>query len=130
MNDNISISQLFAQPITDAIIKSLWYDWFCKEKSLINRGKPLISRLKGLLNSEKFDNDKCYVFFKNSCPMHGGLFDQFSICDIETGDVIYCILPRGFANCGKPEIWGKENDFSDPILTANNWREVKAWFMA
>ena len=62
--------------------------------------------------------------------MFGGTFDQFSICDIETEDVIYCVVPRGFANNGKPEIWGKENDFSDPILTANNWREVKAWFMA
>lgn len=129
MND-ITISQLFSQPITDEIVKGLWFDWFCKESSLINRGHTLISRLKGLLKSTKFDNEKCYVCFKNSLPMLGGTFDQFSICDIETDDVIYCVVPRGFANNGKPEIWGKENDFSDPILTANNWREVKAWFMA
>ena len=75
-------------------IKALWYDWFCKETSLVNKGKALLQRLNAISGSAKFDNDKTYVFFKNNCPCNGSLFDDFRICDIETGDVIYCVVPK------------------------------------
>lgn len=111
-------------------IKALWYDWFCKETSLVNKGKKLLQRLNAISGSAKFDNDKTYVFFKNNCPCNGSLFDDFRICDIETGDVIYCVVPKsGYnSNYGKAEVWGKENKFDDPIIEGT-WKEVKDWFL-
>ena len=111
-------------------IKALWYDWFCKETSLVNKGKALLQRLNAISGSAKFDNDKTYVFFKNNCPCNGSLFDDFRICDIETGDVIYCVVPKsGYnSNYGKAEVWGKENKFDDPIIEGT-WKEVKDWFL-
>ena len=111
-------------------IKALWYDWFCKETSLENKGKTLLQRLNAISGSAKFDNDKTYVFFKNNCPCDGSLFDDFRICDIKTGDVIYCVVPKsGYnSNYGKAEVWGKENKFDDPIIEGT-WQEVKDWFL-
>ncbi len=111
-------------------IKALWYDWFCKETSLENKGKTLIQKLNAISRSKKFDKDKTYVFFKNNCPCDGSLFDDFRICDIETGDVIYCVVPKsGYnSNYGMAEVWGKENKFDDPIIEGS-WKEVKDWFL-
>lgn len=111
-------------------IKSLWYDWFCKETSLVNKGKALLRRLNAISGSVKFDNDKTYVFFKNNCPCNGSLFDDFRICDIETGNVIYCVVPKsGFKNnFGKAEVWGIDNNHKEPIVEGT-WKEVKDWFL-
>ena len=111
-------------------INALWYDWFCKETSLVNKGKALLQRLNAISGSAKFDNDKTYVFFKNNCPCDGSLFDDFRICDIKTGDVIYCVVPKsGYnSNYGKAEVWGRENKFDDPIIEGT-WKEVKDWFL-
>lgn len=111
-------------------IKALWYDWFCKETSLENKGRTLLQRLNAISGSKKFDKDKTYVFFKNNCPCDGSLFDDFRICDIETGDVIYCVVPKsGYnSNYGMAEVWGKENKFDDPIIEGS-WKEVKDWFL-
>ena len=111
-------------------INALWYDWFCKETSLENKGKTLLQRLNAISGSKKFDNDKTYVFFKNNCPCDGSLFDDFRICDIKTGDVIYCVVPKsGYnSNYGKAEVWGRENKFDDPIIEGT-WKEVKDWFL-
>ena len=78
------------------------------------------------MRSGKFDPTKTYVFFKNNCPCVGRLYDDFRICDLETGDVLYTVSPSNRA--GKADIWGVDNDFEKPILTGT-WREVRAWFL-
>ena len=110
-------------------IEAGWYDWFCKESSLNAKTKSLGAKLKGIADSKKFDNEKCYVFFKNNCPMSGPLYDDFRICDIESGDVIYCVIPKS-GHTGKAEVWGKENDFNGAIAVFDTWKELKAWFNA
>lgn len=112
-------------------VKALWYDWFCKTDSLVNKGHRLLQKLKVISKSKKFDNDKTYVFFRNGCPCEGRLYDEFKICDIETGNVLYCIVPSsGFtSNRGNAELWGRENKFEKPIIDGS-WREVKAWFLS
>ncbi len=128
MRDEITITQLLAKPITNDIIEDLWFDWFCKDSALINKGINLLKKLKAISKSPKFDNDKCYVFFKNSMTGYGRLFDELKICDIETGDVVYTILPNGRGD-GYPEVWGVDNDFEKPIIEVNTWKELKAWFL-
>jgi hypothetical protein len=33
------------------------------------------------------------VLFANCCPGEGKLYDEFKICDLETGEVIYSVVP-------------------------------------
>jgi hypothetical protein len=126
--ENLAISQLLPQ-IETYDVKKLWYDWFCKDSSLKNKGMYLLKKLKAISKSSKFDNDKCYVFFKNGCTSFGKLYDEFKICDIETHDVIYDVIPNGWGNDGCPEVWGEENDFEEPIVKFDSWKELKAWFL-
>ena len=118
-----------------------WYDWFCKDSSLKNKTIALTKKLKTLLKSDKIDQDNMYVFFKNNCPMVGPLRDDFRICDIKTGKVIYTITPthkipdgteyHGYKRVQKfktqSDVWGKENDFDKPLVEGS-WNDVKAFF--
>ena len=112
------------------VIRSLWYDWFCRNTSLINKGTALLIKLKAISKSKKINVNTMYVFFKNNCPVDGTLYDDFRICDIETGDVIYTVVPKsGAKRCnGLGEIWGKENDFKEPLFVGK-WKEIKKWFL-
>jgi len=70
-----------------------WFDWFCRDKSLANKTKRLGRLVCRIADSKKFDASKVYVFFKNNCPMVGTLYDSFSICDKESGDVLFWVTP-------------------------------------
>ena len=122
--------ELFNQQSSELDVIDLWFDWFCKDTSLINKGVSLIKKLKAISKSNKFDNEKTYVFFKNNCPCIGNLYDDFRICDIETQDVIYTVIPKsGFKkDNGEAQVWGKENNFREPIISGT-WKEIKNWFL-
>jgi hypothetical protein len=103
-----------------------WYDWFCRDTSLANKTRSLGNKVLQLMKSEKVDCEKNYVFFKNNCPMNGPLYDDFRICSLETGDVIYTVVPRS-GHTGKAEVWGHDNNFDGPIVSGN-WKDVKNFF--
>ena len=115
----------------DVQIEAGWYDWFCRAESLAAKTKFLGEKVLSIIDSKKFDKTKSYVFFKNNCPCVGPLFDQFSICDIETGDVLYCCqhLEKGSHGCDKAhwEIYGQEGCFKD-TLVKGTWNKCKKWF--
>lgn len=117
----------------DTQIDAGWYDWFCRDGALAAKTKYLGKKVLSILDSKKFDKNKTYVFFKNNCPCVGPLYDQFSICDIESGDVLFCCqyLKKGSHGCDKAhwEIYGRENDFKD-VLIEGTWNECKKWFNA
>lgn len=115
-----------------------WYDWFCKEESLKNKALVLGKKVKQISNSSKINLDNQYVFFKNNCPIGGNLYDDFRICDLETGDVIYTITPSSGHTADKiavkkglkkglSSIWGRENSFDGPLLEGS-WNDVKKFF--
>lgn len=109
-----------------------WYDWFCKDTSLPRKTVDLVRRVKALTGSKKINQDTMYVFFKNNCPVNGSLFDQFSICDLDTGKVIYCVVPAaGYDGDqqGQAQLWGKENEFVAPIV-AGTYADVKKFLLA
>lgn len=126
---NDTISTILAN-IDTYDVMDLWYDWFCRDTSLKRKGEALLKKLKAIASSNKFDNDKCYVFFKNNCPCYGNLYDDFRICDKETGDVLYCVVPKsGFKRDeGRAQVYGVDNDFKEPLVEGT-WRDVKAWFL-
>jgi hypothetical protein len=103
-----------------------WYDWFCRDTSLAAKTEKLGRKVLQLMESTKIDTEKNYVFFKNNCPGRGGLYDDFRICDMETGNVIFTIVPR-CAHSGKAEVWGRENNFNEPLVQGT-WRDVKTFF--
>lgn len=120
--------------LTDEDVEDLWYDWFCKDKAILNRGKALLSRLSSInkansVNKSKFDPEKTYTFFKNNCPVNGRLYDDFRICDIETGDVIWTIIPKSghYVDEGRAFLWGKVNDFREPVVEGT-WKDIVEYF--
>lgn len=107
----------------------LWYDWFCKDTSLPNKTAQLMPRVRKIVklnNGKRFNNDTCYTFFKNNCPCCGSLYDDFRICDIETQDVIYTVVPKS-GHTGMAELWGRENDFNEPLVEGT-WKDVCDYF--
>ena len=136
-NNNLTITQfiekLDAGKFDSADVKTQidagWYDWFCNESSLRNKTLSLGKKLKQISESSLFDNDKCYVFFKNNCPMNGSLFDDFRICDMVTHDVLYTVIPaNGHTSIkGRAEVYGRSNNFDEP-LAAGKWADVKKFF--
>lgn len=110
-----------------------FYDWFCADSSLKNKSIKLFKKLEQLSKTKKFDIEKTYCFFKNNCPIVGGivggLYDDLRICDINTGDIIYTITPSIKRRSGNSisEVWGKDNDFNGPLFLGT-WKEVKTFF--
>ncbi len=103
-----------------------FYDWFCKDTSLERKAKSLMPKVKKFIDKMKIDIDNTYVFFKNNCPGYGSLYDDFRICDLKSGDVMYTVAPSlGYKNKkGEAEIWGRENNFKEPIKSATSWKEL------
>jgi len=135
---NISIRELirrfdageFNRNDRNTQIDAGWYDWFCKDTSLAAKTQLLVKRLKSIVDSRMINQDTMYVFFKNNCPMNGRLYDSFSICDMETSNVLYWITPscghaRPIESHNKPQVaWEGNWD----AKTFKNWNEVKKWF--
>ena len=130
VGSSMTIKDVLETPLTDGFVCGLWYDWFCTDRALYNRGVNLLKKLNQIKNSNKFDSEKTYVFLKNCCPLDGSLYDRFSICDIESGDVIYAVTPKSGHRCmnGKGEVYGKENDFKEPLFEGS-WKDIKNWFL-
>lgn len=114
---------------SDAKVKELWWDWFCKDSSLGNKGRSLLQKLNQIADSKKIDADNTYVWFKNNCPLNGSLYDSMSISDIESGDVIYCIIPKSGHECdeGKAQLYSREHGFETPVIEGT-WKDIKDWF--
>jgi hypothetical protein len=114
---------------TDTMIAAGWYDWFCRDTSLKGKLDRLFPKVKLIAGSKKIDQDRSYVFFKNNCPGTGSLYDDFRFCDMETGEVIYTVIPASGhkANKGRAELWGRENRF-ERALVEGAWRDVRAYF--
>lgn len=101
-----------------------FFDWFCKDASLKNKAKRLFSMAKTFIkNHPEIDQERTYLWFKNNCPVNGPLYDDFRIADVETGDVIFTVIPKS-GHSFMAEVWGKENNFNGPIKTAETFSKL------
>lgn len=103
-----------------------FYDWFCKNASLRNKAKQLLPKAKKFAALMNIDACKVYVIFKNNCPWKGRLYDDFRICDIETGDVLYTVVPACGHDGTRNEccIWSHLNNFQEPWKQAISWNSM------
>ena len=108
-------------------IEAGWYDWFCKETSLANKTKRLGSIIAQVEDGGKVDLDRTYVWFKNSCPACGPLYDGFRFSDIETGDIVFAIVVEDEHEEFKYSVWGRDNGFNGPIIGFGHSRELVKW---
>ena len=84
-----------------------FYDWFCKDSSLERKANVLFPKVKRFLREHPaIDILSTYVFFKNNCPGHGPLYDDFRICN--ENEVIFTVIPK-CSHSGQAEIWGKND---------------------
>ena len=132
LTSEMSLSEVFDIITTNNVKEvdnyGLWYDWFCSTKSLANRGVNLLTKLKSIKSSTKFDKEKTYIFFKNNCPVGSPTYDDFRICDKATSDVIYTVVPRDSVD-GKAKVYGQVNGVwqTEPIVEGK-WIDVKKFF--
>lgn len=120
----------YASADIDTQIKAGWFDWFCSDKALAKGTISLYNKLKKIVNSSKIGSleDK-YLFFKNNCPVNGSTYNDFRICDMKSGDVLFTITPScGHTSTkGQSHVWGKSNGFKGPLLTGT-WKDVVKYF--
>jgi hypothetical protein len=132
LTPNVAIADLVVRELSDKEVRDMWYDWFCRDTSLVRKGRTLLARIRAIGDkSPRFDAKKHYAFFKNNCPGEGSLYDDFRICDRETGDVVFCVIPaEGYTRTrGEACVWGKHpttGEFGELVRGA--WSDVKAFF--
>lgn len=119
----------FDSPDVHTMIAAGWYDWFCRDESLYLRLKRMMGMVKAVNDSPLVDNNKVYVFFKNNSPVSGKLYDSFSICDMDTGDVVWWVAarysPLGYAVINLAPAFGPDMNMIEPGGNAN---DVKRFF--
>lgn len=113
----------------DTQIEAGWYDWFCSERSLAKKTQNLAVKLIEIKDSTRWDNNQCYVWFKNNCPVQGELYDTIGISSINSRKLLYSIVPcSGFTKDKKQaQVWGLANNFAEPLI-AGTWKDVIRWF--
>jgi len=100
-----------------------FFDWFCKDTSLKAKSDKLFRQVQKFVKVMEIDQDKHYVFFKNNCPMNGPLYDDFRICSIETGEVIWNVTAKS-GHTGEAEAYWREKGFNKPYATGKNFTHL------
>lgn len=100
-----------------------FFDWSCDDSALKNKAIKLFKKVNKIANSDKFDLEQTYCYFKNN-----DLYDQINICDL-SGNVIYTVIPSVKINGVNRSIvfHGQENDF-DSALIEGTWKDVVNFF--
>lgn len=84
----------FNHPDIDTMVDAGWYDWFCKDHSLLPRLKRMVSMVRAVAESKLLGPQPQYVFFKNNCPVEGTTYDSFSVCNVSDGEVQWWITAK------------------------------------
>ena len=107
----------------DSACHNFW-DWFCKDTSLQAKSVKLMRAVKAFVKANpNLDLEKHYVFFKNNCPLNGPLYDSFSICETESGNVVYWVTPKS-GHSGQAEIISRAIGFETPMSIGKNLTEA------
>jgi len=101
-------------------------DWFCKDSSLRIRAERLMPKvIKFLKANPNLDLEKHYVYFINNRLLVGPTYDEFRICNIKTGDIIFTVTPFD-SHSRKAEIWGRAIKTSNSYETSYELELIRA----
>ena len=109
-----------------------WYDWFCKDSSLVNKTKKMGNIIKQVKDGGKVNLKDWYVWFKNNCPLNGPLYDDFRFARLETGDVQLTIQIDCCWNNHRFSVWGRrsvdsEFEHEKALFETDSQRELVKW---
>ena len=123
------VAGCYENPSRETMIEAGWYDWFCDDTELKPRLDAMFPKVEQIAHSAKVDMDTMYVFFKNNCPGVGDIYDDFRICDMRTGDVIFTVCPASGheRTMGRADLWGRENNFKG-ALAEGTWEDITNYF--
>lgn len=119
-NDKISINEFIKEFHTGEydtydikkLIRAGWWDWFCNDKSLRERLKPLGKFLVSIKECKLIDPEYMYVYFRNIAPVYGPTFDCFGISHLD--DEIDIHLWVGFIRKG---CYGRDSSSVEICMT-------------
>ena len=122
----------FADADVKVQILAGWYDWFCKDSSLVNKTKRMGNIIKKVKDGGKVNMADWYIWFKNNCPLNGPLYDDFRFADIETGEVQFTIQIDCCWNLRKFVVWGRKEpgapfDSETPLFESDSAKELVNW---
>ena len=111
------------------ISQNTWWDWFCKDTSLLKKTVKLGKMVRLLSKAPTLNLDATYVWFANHCPCSGSLYDTFTFSDMKTQEAIFFFVPKsGFdSDEGKAEIY-TGHDWTAPIVSGT-WIECRNFFL-
>jgi len=140
MKDRIALSQWienFLNGQYDAAdvktqILAGWYDWFCKDSSLVNKTKKMGNIIKQVKDGGKVNLKDWYVWFKNNCPLNGPLYDDFRFARLDTGDVQLTIQIDCCWNNHRFSVWGRKSEDAEfehekALFETDSQRELVKW---
>ena len=109
-----------------------WYDWFCKDSSLVNKTKKMGNIVARVSGNGKVKVNDWYVWFKNNCPLNGPLYDDFRFADLETGDVQFTVQINCCWNKHRYSVYGRtpdgEGHWEKPLFETDDLRKLVSWF--
>ncbi len=108
-------------------IEAGWYDWFCRDSSLVNKTKRMGNIIKQIKPGGKVDLESSYVWFKNNCPFNGPLYDDFRIADIETDATLFVVQISNAYNKNSYTVFEQSNNFLTPVFESYSIKEVIKW---
>ena len=117
----------FDSPDRTTQINAGWFDWFCRDTSLVNKTKKLGNIIKQIKAGGKVDLETSYVWFKNNCPLNGPLYDDFRIADMETNNNLLVIQIDCAWNDSKYTVYERLDGFDKPAFKTNSSRELVKW---
>jgi hypothetical protein len=118
----------FDKPDTTSQIKAGWFDWFCRDSSLVNKTIKMGNIIKQFKAGGKVDLETSYVWFKNNCPLSGPLYDDFRIADIENNNNLFVVQIDCVWNDTKYTVFERLDGFDKPVLQTDSSRELVKWF--
>src|SRR3989339_251951 len=118
----------FDKPDSTTQIKAGWFDWFCRDSSLVNKTIKMGNIIKQFKAGGKVDLETSYVWFKNNCPLNGPLYDDFRIADNETNNNLFVVQIDCVCNDFKYTVFERLDGFEKPVFQTNSSRELVKWF--
>lgn len=103
---------------------SNFWDWFCRESSLKNRGIALDKKVNQLIKLGVIDPDSMKVSYKNCCPLYGNSYDIILVQKVDSDEDVVWIEPSSGheSNKGVASAYNYSNGKSYEFA---NWSDMK-----